>query len=137
MRKKTSRKEFGLSWSFLKKPVQHHLTSNRKKRNDAFNTAKSRVVTDFYNRSDITRELSLARNASPVKVMECTGAYAFKLFRAENPGLKISFTLFKKLRPADIKPMSKTKLLQCLCEYCINPLEATVALEQHDLKPCS
>ncbi len=118
LKTKTAKKEFGLSWNFLTKPAHLHASNFRKKRSDALSKDNKRKVTDFFNRSDISREMP--KQGNPVNVMECSTAYAFRLFKEENPDVQISSSTFHKLRPQNIKPMSRAKLLQCLCEYCVN-----------------
>ncbi|XP_071835504.1 uncharacterized protein [Apostichopus japonicus] len=118
VKKKTAQREFGFSWNFLTKSPG--VTLERKKRKDAFDADKVRKVTDFYSRGDITRELPMARKSNSGKVMECTTSCAYKIFKEENPHIIISLSQFQKLRPANVKPMSHTKLLQCMCEYCVN-----------------
>lgn len=117
--KRTAHKQLGFSWNYLKKPHFPHFQNLRKHRTDAFSTTKAKVVTDFYNRGDISREMPV-RGKTPLRVMECTTAQAFTIFKRENPGFRISFSHFHKLRPAKTKPISKTQLMQCLCEYCVN-----------------
>ncbi|XP_033126388.1 uncharacterized protein LOC117124308, partial [Anneissia japonica] len=80
-------------------------------------------VARFYNRVDIAREMPDARSAvnkKAGKVMECSMKTAYSEFKAENPAVSLSFSKFSALRPKNYKPVSKTKLLQCLCEYCVN-----------------
>ncbi|KAJ8047473.1 hypothetical protein HOLleu_06479 [Holothuria leucospilota] len=120
LKKRTAHQEFGLSWNFLKLHSSQHLNRSRKKRTDAFSADKIRVVSDFYNRGDVSRDLPCASSSQKTKVMECTIASAFKMFQEENPAFRISYSLFQKLRPSTTKLMSQTKLLQCLCEYCVN-----------------
>ncbi|XP_071955998.1 uncharacterized protein [Antedon mediterranea] len=123
IRKTLARKHLGLSWSFLTKPINSHSMKFRKQRSDALSQDTVSKVLSFYDRVDIARELPDARSAvdkTPGKVMECTMKTAYKQFKAEYPTVSLSFTKFSTLKPANYKPVSKTKLLQCLCEYCIN-----------------
>ncbi|PIK36346.1 hypothetical protein BSL78_26823 [Apostichopus japonicus] len=117
--KRTAHKQLGFSWNYLKKPHFPHFQNLRKHRTDAFSTTKAKVATDFYNRGDISREMPV-RGKTPLRVMECTTAQALTIFKRENPGFRISFSHFHRLRPAKTKPISKTQLMQCLCEYCVN-----------------
>ena len=40
---------------------------------------------------------------------------AYKIFRKENEDVIISFMTFYQLKPGNIKPLSNTPILGCLC----------------------
>lgn len=46
--------------------------------------------------------------------------HTYENFKAENPQTKLSYSKFVNIRPKNVLPMAKQKILQCLCEYCIN-----------------
>ena len=53
---------------------------------------------------------------------------AYLIFRHENPDIKISFSKFYVLRPANMKALSNTPLLSCMCIYCANVILKLVKL---------
>ena len=119
--KKTEARQLGLSWNFLSKSDQD--IDYRKKRADALDEDVRKKVIAFYNRGDITREMPNARQVTkkgPCKVLECSLQAAFQQFTQENPTVKISFSTFVKLRPTSVKTQERNRMLQCLCEYCVN-----------------
>ena len=52
--------------------------------------------------------------------MRFTFKEAYKIFRFENPEIKICFLSFYALRPGNIKALLNTPLLGCVCIYCLN-----------------
>ena len=125
LEKRSVNKHLGLSWNFLSKGQDQIMPDSRKKRKDAIPEATVESVIQFYNRGDIAREMPTPRMVPkktmvPNKVLECCIHTVFLQYKQENPTVEISFSSFSKLRPKNILVTSNTKLMQCLCEYCIN-----------------
>ena len=51
--------------------------------------------------------------------MEKTLVEAHQIFLQENPGVKLSFSKFAKMRPAETKTTAHNRMQFCLCEYCV------------------
>ena len=81
-------------------------------------------VREFYNRGDISRtdpgytKVSKKTGRS-FHFMEKTLVEAHQIFLQENPGVKLSFSKFAKMRPAETKTTAHNRMQFCLCEYCV------------------
>jgi len=115
---------FGLSRKILKSNAINNFEdlNARKKRKDAFNAEKLNSIEQYFSRSDYVRPLpclSLAGKDAKVKnVMECSLKRIHMEYNSENA--PISYSKFVKLKPKTVLPMSKSKFINCLCEYCVN-----------------
>ncbi|VDH92328.1 Hypothetical predicted protein [Mytilus galloprovincialis] len=115
---------FGLSRKIMKSNAINNFEdlNARKKRKDAFNAEKLNSVEQYFSRSDYVRPLpclSLAGKDAKVKnVMECSLKRIHMEYNSEND--PISYSKFVKLKPKTVLPMSKSKFINCLCEYCVN-----------------
>ena len=56
---------------------------------------------------------------------------AFKHFKVENPNIKIGFTMFRKLKPENVRKISETSRRSCLCQVCCNVALKLDALRNH------
>ena len=56
---------------------------------------------------------------------------AFKNFKSVYPNVKIGFTMFKKLKPENVRKISETNRKSCLCQICCNFALKVDALKKH------
>ena len=56
---------------------------------------------------------------------------AFKSFKSVYPNVKIGFTMFKKLKPENVRKISETNRKSCLCQICCNFALKVDALKKH------
>ena len=95
-------------------------------------TETVKLVTEFYNKDTISRQLpykNLTRIVKdhlgnlcrvPVRVMEVTLKGAFRTFKEANPAIKIGQRSFENLRPKYIRLRRYAQRLQCCCTYHTN-----------------
>ena len=86
-------------------------------------------VDDFYSRGDISFPDPGGRGS----FMRYGYEQAHAMFENENKQFKISFSKFYTLKPANMKPLSATPMMYCLCLYCANINLKLKALEIPDL----
>lgn len=96
----------------------------RKIRKDRIPAETKTKISLFYKREDISRVLPNKRFATkkhgPAFVMQCSIKAAYKLFRRENPTVKVGFTRFTLLRPPNVRRLSGAFHNVCMCPYCMN-----------------
>ncbi|XP_062621147.1 uncharacterized protein LOC134282769 [Saccostrea cucullata] len=123
---KALRNYFGLSQTLGKKlKGGENITDiERKKRKDALPERVHTNIQGFYQNSYISREIpnvsSVKKDLTVKMALEGSLKHTYDTYCAENPEVKVSYSKFVELRPKNVLTMSKTKYLQCLCEYCIN-----------------
>ncbi|XP_070562440.1 uncharacterized protein [Ptychodera flava] len=126
--------------------------SLRRNRSDRLSLDVISKIKDFYQQSDVSRELPMMQRTSkkkaekqptrvvekqPTRVMEMTTERAHKKWVKDNPDNEVSLTTFRKLKPINVKPIRKNQLNQCLCEKCTNimlklrTLNATLGRHQY------
>lgn len=117
------KRTYGLSSSKAKDLFTNNKTQ-RKSYKPIINEKTVQNIEDFYLRGDISYcDGSLKNNSKkkgPARFMRISYEEAFKMFKLENEHVKISFTKFYLLRPINMKPLSSTQMLFCLCIYCAN-----------------
>lgn len=62
--------------------------------------------------------------------MQITLKAAFKVFRRENPDIKLSYTRFTLKRPKNVRLLSHAFHNVCLCPYCMNIKYKVLALNR-------
>ena len=73
--------------------------------------------------SPTRRELVSVKNAAgemycaPLRVMELTLDKAYNIFKVENTDVKIKLSLFKSLRPKNVRLAAQAQRLVCCCTY--------------------
>ncbi|KAJ8300504.1 LOW QUALITY PROTEIN: hypothetical protein KUTeg_022023 [Tegillarca granosa] len=104
----------------------------RKRRKDSLNDNIKLLVKKYYLSAEVSREVPNKREVVKVKtsdgkketlqkhVMTMTLDNAFKNFKAINPNIKIGFTMFRKLKPENVRKISETSRRSCLCQVCCN-----------------
>ena len=111
-------KLLGVSRKVLTRDSEH-----RKKRNDVLSADIEQKVKTYYTENSttipdqkrVTKKLMTAR-----KFVDRSLNDLHKEFSALNPEIKVSKSLFCKLRPKFIDCAKDSKYRQCLCEYCTN-----------------
>lgn len=95
-------------------------------------------VKEFFLSAEISREVPSKHEVVRIKtqtgqketlqkhVMTITLEEAHKLYKTRNPSHKIDLTSFSKLKPVNVKKVSKTSRRSCLCQICCN-----IALKVH------
>jgi hypothetical protein len=111
-------------FSMLKDEASLVDLQSRKKRSDCLSSTLTRTVHNFF--AGHSFPLPSKRYASR-SVLTDTTKCLHKSFLAENEELCVSFSAFKKLRPAEMMTVDKMKFVGCVCEYCIN-VEYAVSL---------
>ena len=83
-----------------------------------------KVVKDFFQRDDISRQLPDKRYATKhgaARVMQLTLKGAYTLFKKQHPGIKIGFTMFTVCRPPNVRLLNTISHKDvCMCPYCLN-----------------
>ena len=99
----------------------------REARNDKTNKATIKRIHDFYNKpeeSTILPNMKTASQEVPGNVLNRPVRELYKDYKHMYPEEKIRHSVFASLRPQNILPVQKRRLIQCLCEYCVNIDEA-------------
>ena len=82
------------------------------------------AIVTFFGRDDISRVTGCVRESTkkygPRRYMNFSFSMAYRIFKAENPTMKVSFSKFHFLKPFNIRLLSKTPLVSSLCVYCQN-----------------
>ncbi|XP_033755233.1 uncharacterized protein LOC117338131 isoform X1 [Pecten maximus] len=134
---RATQKEFGLSKKLSKLSVDELENEGRKARSDCLPDDAVKEVTEFYQSSEMSRELPLQRLVSakkmtePRKALEQSLVQSYKTFKTKYPENKLSYSKFASLRPSNVLPLTKQKHYQCLCEYCVNVDFQVKALERY------
>ncbi|XP_069141742.1 uncharacterized protein [Argopecten irradians] len=113
----------GFSQKFINKVqnLDNNNLDSRKRRNDAMPTKTTETVENFYDRTDLVRTLPQNATKKGVKkILECSLLTMYEEFKKDHPHVKISYSKFVAMKPQNVMPMSKNKLMACLCEYCVN-----------------
>ena len=108
-------KKFKVSRNLLKKARKHR--PGRKAVPDT--TVKE--VHIFYEENSNTmpdKKLVSKRTGKATSFLYGPIVKLYKKFCKEHPHVKISLAKFFQLRPKNVKPMGKTQVVGCLCEYC-------------------
>ena len=108
-------------------------TFTRKTRSDKISEEEEKRVIDFYRRPDNVTMLPLLKHVN--KHGEAKGFLTkiTKILHGEYSkeyGSSICLRKFQQFRPNNIKPSSKTLLVQCCCETCINIEEKVKAIKE-------
>ena len=113
----------------------------RKARKDKISEEVRKQVQQFYLEPAVSREVPDKSAAVKIKIngetkvlprhhMTCFMSEAYDAFKAAHPNSKVGFTVFKKLRPKQVKWISETNRKKCLCQQCCNPSLKTEALKK-------
>ena len=116
------------------KQMRTHKVNSRKPREKKINPDIINKLEFFYLGDDIStlnnaKKNRQSRKFGPSRYMRFTFKEAYKIFRFENPEIKISFSSFYALRPGNIKALQNTPLLGCFCIYCSNVKLKLLALK--------
>ena len=125
---KYAARHLGVSRKLSKRVRGPNWQDNRNRRKDATPEATVKGVQEFFTSSGISHDLPDARAAvmvngtiKPRKIMECSLKSAYDNYVEEHAGAdKVSFSVFKKLRPSHVLLFTAHKFRECLCEYCVN-----------------
>jgi hypothetical protein len=100
-------------------------------------------VKKYYLSAEVSREVPNKREVVKIKtddgkketlqkhVMTMTLDDAFKHFKSLNPDIKIGFTMFRKIKPENVRKISETSRRSCLCQVCCNVALKVDALKNH------
>ena len=98
----------------------------RARRKGAISEEMTKVITNFFSSSAVSRDMPDARGAvvegsevRPRMVLELSLRMVYDEFVEQN-GQVISFSTFKKHRPKRVLPFTLHKFNERLCEYCAN-----------------
>ena len=102
-------------------------TQKRKLRKDRMVQEVRNGIRDFYQLSTVSRISPNKKDVVKVKkpdgtstevqkqVMTMTVAQAYELYQELNPGIKVSLTSFRMLKPQNVRHLSETNRRSCLC----------------------
>ena len=121
-------------YRFSKKKPEYTKLVKRKQRKDAIPQTVKTKVHLFYLKSDVSRVLPNKKDVlkkktskkqtndalEPKHIMQMSQKEAFSMFKSENPGIKIGREMFRKLKPANVRRLSETSRIVCLCVTCHN-----------------
>jgi hypothetical protein len=125
---KWHQKHYGISRKVLTRIQRNKnnipaLLEERKRRKDSIPKEILLKIHDFFEKRDMARVLPctalVQRNGGAKVMLECSLQRLHEEFVRET-GDKICYSKFAALRPKNVLTMSKTKLINCLCEYCTN-----------------
>ena len=105
----------GLSWHVLNRAVCSKEKKIVQKRVDE-------IIKDTYEEESVElpwKKMVSRKTLKPKRFLEKSLKKVYEGFSQQNKG-KVGFSTFAKKRPRHVVPMVKTKLNQCLCEYCVN-----------------
>ena len=124
-------KNFGVGRGTAKKVLAHNKTK-RKVRKKKFSDENFRDVDNFFKRGDISIiDPNVKKSSSkggPRMHMRFSLKEAYMIFKQDHPYIQMSFSKFYKLKPDNIRCLSSTPLIGCLCFYCANIMLKLVAL---------
>ena len=115
----------------------------RKHRKDKLGDDIKLLVKRHYLSAEVSREVPNKKEVIKVKthdgkkevlqkhLMTMTLEDAFKNFKSLHPNVKIGFTMFKKLKPENVRKISETNRKSCLCQICCNVALKVEALKEH------
>ncbi|ESO85590.1 hypothetical protein LOTGIDRAFT_155079 [Lottia gigantea] len=110
-------KKLGVS----KKRLSHPFI--RKQRNDSIPTSVKNEVYRFFLLPEISRALPHKRYVTKYGsgyLLLTSLAAAYKLFKKQEPDIKLGFRKFVELKPKQVRLLKKSYWDACVCPYCIN-----------------
>ena len=117
---------YKLSQKLKSKSSMEELEYDRKTRKDTLPDDTATSVQNFFQSGGYSRDLPDKRGAvikkgeaESRKVLDISLYGLYQQYTIEN-GKNISFSKFKKLKPASVLPFTANKYRECLCEYCAN-----------------
>ena len=111
---------------------------HRKPRSDRLSAETKNVVEQFYLSQGVSREVPDKRSVVRSKSGEAKQRHnmvmtlneAYGCFKKVYPQHKIGLTMFRKLRPIQVKRVLETSRRTCLCQKCCNVALKTEALKK-------
>ena len=118
----------------LDQRTESEASTLRRPRSDRTCMDVIREIQDTYRSSEVSRTLPTMRNVkSDLKerrVMEVTVNRAYDIWKKKSPQTDVSLSSFQKLSPEDVLLQRRTRLIQCLCEYCTDIMLKLKVLNQ-------
>ena len=106
------------------KKMRTEKVASRKPREKRINLDIISKVVSFYERGDIStvtpNKSKFSIKKGQTRFMRYTFMESYKIFRFENPKIKISYSTFYALKPRKMVALLNTPLLGCFCIYCSN-----------------
>jgi hypothetical protein len=115
----------------------------RKVRKDKLSEKTRLLVKQHYLSAEVSREVPNKKEVIKVKkddgkkevlqkhLMTMTLEDAYKNFKSLYPDVKIGFTMYKKLKPENVRKISETNRKSCLCQICCNFALKVETLKKH------